>query len=299
MKKVKLIYNPNSGEKKILSNLDTIIELYQEKNYLLIPYRLTIKEPVKNAFKEVDSSYEHILIAGGDGTVDLVVNAMKELDIKIPIGILPTGTANDFSNALQISFDIKEAINEIINSKPKKIDIGKVNNKYFINVASAGMFTDVSQRINTDLKNSFGRISYYIKGIEEALYMRKFKIKVSSEEMYYDGDMYLMLIFNGKTAGNINLAYKAEIDDGYLDVIIFKGMPIPKSIPVLISVLRGDYLDQYNGNEILYFKTKKVHIECEDSLITDIDGEKGLDFPLNIECIKDGIEVMGICSEKS
>ncbi|HBF6215814.1 TPA: lipid kinase [Clostridioides difficile] len=248
MKKVKLIYNPNSGEKKILSNLDTIIELYQEKNYLLIPYRLTIKEPVKNAFKEVDSSYEHILIAGGDGTVDLVVNAMKELDIKIPIGILPTGTANDFSNALQISF---------------------------------------------------GRISYYIKGIEEALYMRKFKIKVSSEEMYYDGDMYLMLIFNGKTAGNINLAYKAEIDDGYLDVIIFKGMPIPKSIPVLISVLRGDYLDQYNGNEILYFKTKKVHIECEDSLITDIDGEKGPDFPLNIECIKDGIEVMGICSEKS
>ncbi|MDX5688354.1 YegS/Rv2252/BmrU family lipid kinase, partial [Clostridioides difficile] len=241
MKKVKLIYNPNSGEKKILSNLDTIIELYQENNYLLIPYRLTIKEPVKNAFKEVDSSYEHILIAGGDGTVDLVVNAMKELDIKIPIGILPTGTANDFSNALQISFDIKEAINEIINSKPKKIDIGKVNNKYFINVASAGMFTDVSQRINTDLKNSFGRISYYIKGIEEALYMRKFKIKVSSEEMYYDGDMYLMLIFNGKTAGNINLAYKAEIDDGYLDVIIFKGMPIPKSIPVLISVLRGDY----------------------------------------------------------
>ncbi len=65
---------------------------------------------------------------------------------------MPTGTANDFSNALQISFDIKEAINEIINSKPKKIDIGKVNNKYFINVASAGMFTDVSQRINTDLK---------------------------------------------------------------------------------------------------------------------------------------------------
>ncbi|MBY1096800.1 lipid kinase, partial [Clostridioides difficile] len=93
--------------------------------------------------------------------------------------------------------------------------------------------------------------------------------------------------------------YKAEIDDGYLDVIIFKGMPIPKSIPVLISVLRGDYLDQYNGNEILYFKTKKVYIECADSLITDIDGEKGPDFPLNIECIKDGIEVMGICSEKS
>ncbi len=59
--------------------------IISRKNYLLIPYRLTIKEPVKNAFKEVDSSYEHILIAGGDGTVDLVVNAMKELDIKFQL----------------------------------------------------------------------------------------------------------------------------------------------------------------------------------------------------------------------
>lgn len=73
--------------------------------------------------------------------------------------------------------------------------------------------------------------------------MRKFKIKVFFEEMYYDGDMYFMLIFNGKIVGNINLVYKVEIDDGYLDVIIFKGMLILKLILVLISVFRGDYLD--------------------------------------------------------
>jgi diacylglycerol kinase family enzyme len=70
-------------------------------------------------------------------------------------------------------------------------------------------------------------------------------------------------------------------------------MPIPKSIPMLINILKGEHLDHYNENELLYFKTKKVLIECSDGLITDIDGEKGPDFPLNIECIKDGIEILG------
>ena len=100
-------------------------------------------------------------------------------------------------------------------------------------------------------------------------------------------------MFNGKSAGNINLAYKAEIDDGYLDVIIVKGMPIPKTLPLLINILKGEHLEGYNENEILFFKTKKVTIECEDKLGTDIDGEKGPDFPLTIECIKAGIQLLG------
>ena len=104
--------------------------------------------------------------------------------------------------------------------------------------------------------------------------MREFYIDVESEESSYSGNMYLMLVFNGKTAGNIHLAYRSEVDDGYLDVIIFKGMPIPKIIPVLIGVLKGEHLDFETDNEILYFKTKKVTIKCDDDLGTDIDGEK-------------------------
>ncbi|QJA08669.1 YegS/Rv2252/BmrU family lipid kinase [Romboutsia sp. CE17] len=293
MKKVKLVYNPNSGEKSIVNKLDSIIEIYQENNYILVPYRLSKSNPIKDAFEDIDDNYHHILISGGDGTVDMVINVIKELDINLPIGILPTGTANDFANALCLPFNVKEAIENIINSKPRKIDIGKVNDKYFINVASAGMFTDVSQKINPEFKNSMGRVSYYIKGIEEALHLRGFNINVKSEEIEYRGDMYLMLVFNGKTAGNLNLAYKAEVDDGYLDVIIFKVTPIPKSIPLLINTLKGEHLDHINEDELLYFKTKKLTIECSDDLTTDIDGEKGPDFPLEIECIKDGIEILG------
>lgn len=293
MKKVKFIYNPNSGERRIAHELDKIIEVYQEYNYIVVPYRLCKSKPISYAFFDMEYNYDHILISGGDGTVDLILNTMKSLNINIPIAILPSGTANDFAKAVNLPFNPKESIKRIVNSKPKKIDIGKINDKYFINVASAGMFTDVSQKINQEFKNSIGKVSYYLKGIEEALYMRKFSIDVQSKEVEYNGDMYLMLIFNGKTAGNINLAYKAEVDDGLLDVIIVKDILLPNMLPLLISILKGEHLEGYNKDEILYFKTDKLKINCKDNLITDIDGEKGPDFPLEIECIKDGIQLLG------
>lgn len=293
MKKVKFIYNPNSGDKRIKNEIDKVVQIYQKYGYSVVPYRITRSRPNSDAFWDIDDNYDHILLSGGDGTIDLFINTIKELNIDIPVAILPSGTANDFANAIKYPHDVRECIKKIVNSKPKYVDIGKINDRYFINVASAGMFTDVSQKINPDVKNTIGKVSYYLKGIEEALNMRKFKINVKSQEMNYDGDMYLMLVFNGKTAGNINLAYKAEIDDGYLDVIIVKGTPLPKTFPLLVNILRGEHLEGYNEDEILYFKTRKVTIECEDELVTDIDGEKGPDFPLTIECVRNGIQLLG------
>ena len=217
---------------------------------------------------------------------------MKKNDIDIPIGILPTGTANDFANVLNIPLDIDLCIENIINSEPKYIDLGVINDDYFVNIASTGMFTDVSQRVDSNLKHSIGRISYIIKGVEDALHLRKFNVTIRSKELEYDGDMYLILVLNGRTAGNISFAHNAMLDDGYLDVIIFKAMPIPKSIPVLLDIIKGLPLDKHD--EIIYFKTDELYIDCSDSIVTDIDGERGPDFPLNIKCMKNGIQILGI-----
>ncbi len=294
MKKVKFIYNPNSGDKSIINKLDLIISIYQKNKFTLELYRLDKNSCIDDAIYNIDKNYHHILVSGGDGTIDILLNSMKQNNKDIPVGILPFGTANDFAKALNLSQDINEAIENIIKSTPKKIDIGKINEKYFINVASAGMFTDVSQKINSEFKNYMGKVSYYITGIEQALNLKKYNIKVTSDEMVYEGDMYLMLIFNGKTAGNINLAYKALLDDGYLDVIIFKAMPIPKSIPILIKVLKSEHLENLDENDILYFRTKKLTVDCKEDLISDIDGEKGPDFPLNIRCIEGGMKILGV-----
>lgn len=291
MKKVRFIYNPFSGEGIILSKIDKIIEMHEERDYQIVPFRISKNKGIKEALEIVDESYSYILIAGGDGTVDILINAMKEKGLNLPIGILPVGTANDFGKFINMPQDIEKACEQILSSKPVKVDIGKINERYFINVASTGLFTDVSQKTDVALKNTIGKLAYYIKGIEELPNFRRLKIKLKSKEVNYDGEMYLMLIFNGQTAGNFKLATRSSAMDGFLDVIVIKAVQIFEILPLFIKVLKGEHLD---SNKVIYFKTDDLYIECEEDIVTDIDGERGPDFPLHVQCIKGAIEVLGV-----
>ncbi|MDY4077949.1 MAG: YegS/Rv2252/BmrU family lipid kinase [Clostridium sp.] len=291
MKKVRFIYNPFSGEGIILNKIDKIIEMHEERDYQIVPFRISKNKGIKEALEIVDESYSYILIAGGDGTVDILINAMKEKGLNLPIGILPVGTANDFGKFINMPQDIEKACEQILSSKPVKVDIGKINERYFINVASTGLFTDVSQKTDVALKNTIGKLAYYIKGIEELPNFRKLKIKLNSKEVNYDGEMYLMLIFNGQTAGNFKLATRSSAMDGFLDVIVIKAVQIFEILPLFIKVLKGEHLD---SNKVIYFKTNDLYIECEEGIVTDVDGERGPDFPLHVQCIKGAIEVLGI-----
>ncbi len=292
MKKVKFIYNPYSGENLILDKLDKVIKIHQNAGYTIVPYRIDKDEDVINAFNDFkDNNYYYILIAGGDGTIDNVVNAMAKSGISIPIGILPVGTANDFGKFLGMPSDIGKACKQILSSEVTSVDLGSINDKYFVNVASTGLFTDVSQKTDVNLKNTIGKLAYYLKGLEELPNFRKLDISIRSEEMTYEGKMYFMLVFNGQTAGNFKLATRADATDGQLDVIIFKAIPIIELIPLFVKMLRGEHLDSDN---VIYFKTNNLYIECNENIVTDIDGEKGPDFPLHIKCIKGGLKILGV-----
>ncbi|MFQ6882730.1 YegS/Rv2252/BmrU family lipid kinase [Clostridium sp.] len=289
--KVKFIYNPYSGENLILSKLDKVISLHQEAGYTIVPYRITAREDVGVALNDIkDGNYKYILIAGGDGTVDSVVNAMAKSGISLPIGILPVGTANDFSKFLGMPSDVEEACKQILSSEVKSVDLGSINDKYFVNVASTGLFTDVSQKTDVNLKNTIGKLAYYLKGLEELPNFRKLHVNILSKEVEFDGEMYLLLVFNGATAGNFNLATRADACDGLLDIIMFKAVQIYELLPLFIKVLKGEHLD---SNKVLYFKTDYLKVECHEDIVTDIDGEKGPDFPLEIKCIKGGLKILG------
>lgn len=289
MKRVRFIYNPYSGENAILNSLDDIFRIHQEYGYIVVPFRLSKGVNVIEAFEDFED-FDYILIAGGDGTVDSVVNAMHVKNIDLPIGILPVGTANDFAKHLGLASDISTACRQILESTPRDIDLGIINDKFFVNVASTGLFTDVSQKTDVNMKNTLGKLAYYLKGIEELPNFRKLKVKITSKEVNYDGYMYLMLAFNGETAGNFRLATKSDAEDGMLDIILFKAVPLRELLPLFFRVLRGEHLD---SDKVIYFKTNDVFIECDEGIVTDIDGEIGPDFPLHIKCAKGGLKVLG------
>lgn len=291
MKKVKFIYNPFSGEAVITKNLDTIIGKYQAKGYTIVPFRISTEQSLEDAFLDIDSSYHHILGAGGDGTINQIINIMKKKNLDIPLAILPVGTANDFAKYIGMPSDIGSACDKILAGKIQEIDLGKANDKYFINVFSFGLFTDVSHKTPTHLKNTIGKLAYYLNGIKELPSFKKLDIKVTSDEFFYEGNALIFFTFNGRTAGNINISYKSEINDGLLDVIIVKGENIRSTLSSLLAFLKLEHLEK--PKDIIHFTTSDFTVEYSDSsLESDIDGEVGPTSPIHISCIENGLKMI-------
>ncbi|MDK4513454.1 YegS/Rv2252/BmrU family lipid kinase [Fusobacterium necrophorum] len=292
MKRIKFIYNPISGSGNSAKILDTVIATYQKYNKIIVPFRIGETFPLEIALEDIHDNYEHLLIAGGDGTVNRVLNLYMKKELTLPIAILPTGTANDFAKYLDMPLDIAEACEKILHSKAKQVDLGKVNDVYFINVFSFGLFTDVSQKTPTHLKNTFGKLAYYFNGMKEIPRFGKIDLKVESEDLTIQTKCFLAFVFNGQTAGNINIAYNSKINDGLLDVILVKGENLLKLGNLAYNFLRGEHLEKVEQENILYFKSKSLSLSSSQEITTDIDGETGPSLPVQIKCIPKAIPIL-------
>ncbi len=295
MERVKFVYNPVSGENMVTERLDDIIAIHQHKGYSIVPYRLSFEgNPDEEIIADLDSGYHHMLIAGGDGTVNYVVNLLKSHHIDLPIAVLPTGTANDFASMLDIPSDIGQACRLLLNGEIRRIDLGKVNGLYFVNVFSCGLFTDVSQRTPTVLKNTFGKLAYYVGGIGELSKLRKMHIRITTDHGEFTGSSLIFFVFNGKTAGQLRLAYLSEPDDGQLDVLIVKG-----DNPIETARTIFQYMTRSRSRQASTYPAGVVHIRCSrlyaESITpetTDIDGQPGPPFPLEITCEQGALQIL-------
>jgi diacylglycerol kinase family enzyme len=122
MKKVKLIYNPHSGTKDFPNYLDMFLEKFQGAGYQVDIFRSMEKNDLYRGLEKIDDSYKKILIAGGDGSVNEIVNSMMNKNINIPLGIIPSGTVNDFASFLNMPNNYEKCFEVLLkdNIKTKK-----------------------------------------------------------------------------------------------------------------------------------------------------------------------------------
>lgn len=282
--KVLLIYNPNSGNRTFRNHLDDIIEKFQGKGYLITPWRINDCCDLPSLFEKIGrSEYEKVLIAGGDGTIHQVVNALIDYGFEMPIGIYPAGTANDFIHNFNLPSSVEELTEIYTRDNYSLSDVGMANGEYFINVASFGCLTDIGQRTDPKAKTNLGVFSYYLKGIEEFQKLRTIKVRVESEGFSYEDEIYFMLIMNGRSAGGFKkISPMSEVDDGLLDVFIFMKCPVLEFVNLLTKILKGEHTKSPN---VYYFRTAKLTVDCGEETGTDLDGEMGVSFPLTIEVV--------------
>lgn len=137
--KILLYYNPYSGNGMFKNNLDMIIEECQARGFHVMPVRAQQGVRISKALENLDQNqYTRIMVAGGDGTVNICVNAMVKHDIHLPLAILPSGTANDFAYYFELPSDLGGLLDIALGEKTTKVDVGVVNNTNFINVTALG-----------------------------------------------------------------------------------------------------------------------------------------------------------------
>lgn len=289
MKKLKFIYNPFSGDGTLKNRLDYLVERFQKAGYAMVPYRSSDTRTLDKAFFDIHEDYEVICIAGGDGTLNSVVNIMASMRLNLPVGIFPFGTSNDFAAHLNIPKDVETCCEIMEKGKLKKVDIGKANDSYFLNVCSAGLLTDIPYKTDTNMKNALGKLAYYMKGIEEIPKFTPFKMRLQYGSNVIEDNFLLFLILNGSSAGGFNrLAPYAKISDGLLDVIAIKNTNLTNILAIFLKILRGEHMGDPN---LYHFQTDRLMLACDGRCETDIDGERGPELPLDIEVKKHFLKV--------
>lgn len=293
MKKVSFLYNPNAGSKKIQGSVDIVVRKFQEAGYLMNIYRSMAKGDMASYIGKyvTEENTDLLVISGGDGSVNEVINAIIQKGLDIPLGLLPLGTANDFSTLIGMPQNIEEACDAILKMEVKPIDVGKVNDVYFVNVCSAGLFTTVSHEIDINLKNRFGKMAYYVKGLEQLQSYQPMHLEFETPEGKQEENVSLFLIFNGKSAGGFDkLGKYALIDDGLLDLVIIKAVAVHEILPLFIKILQGEHI---NDSNVVYMQVPNVKISCidEGSVISDVDGEQGPSLPLHVSVLRNKLKV--------
>ncbi|PKK39063.1 Transcription regulator [Clostridiaceae bacterium JG1575] len=293
MKRVLFFYNPGSGDGRIKQQLDAVHSLYQRYGYVVDVRRLDDSLRSLPQFTEPEGFYDHVLVAGGDGTAQTMVQQMKDHGWSVPLGILPMGTANDYATYIGMPQDLEEGLRQILTLPAQEMDLGHANNSVFINVFSCGYFVDISQKTDKDLKNSIGWLAYFLKSIEKIRDLRPNHVRLKSKEFSYEGDMLMLLVFNGNSAGGMKVALKSRGNDGVLDVLMLKGGNWTESVPAVVRLLRGD-MTVLNDPALVWFQTDHLVVEAASEVPTDIDGEKGPSFPVDIRCERAGMQVLGV-----
>ncbi len=295
LKKLKLIYNPNSGDKMFKDNLDLFIKKMQgDGGYEVHPFRTIEKGDIDRHINKMNGDYDALCVSGGDGTLNIVINAlMKNGKNHIPIGIIPSGTANDFASFLKIPKDVESACDVVLNGVISDVDLGFGGDKYFINVCAGGLFSDISSNVNTRFKDTIGKAAYYIKGIEQIPGYRPIPMRITNSKDVFEEDIYLFLVLNSSGTGGVKkLSPQASVNDGMFDFVAFKGVALIELSSVIVKFFKGEHL---NDDKVIYFQDNYIKVEnlADDKryLQTDFDGEKGPNMPFEIKNIHGAVKI--------
>lgn len=292
MKRARLIYNPTSGREILKRNLPEILQKLEIAGYETSCHATTgAGDATKAAQIAVERQYDIVIAAGGDGTIHEIVNGLAEQEYRPKLGIIPAGTTNDFARALQIPRDIASAVDIITKGDTIPVDIGRINDKYFINIAGGGRITELTYEVPSKLKTMLGQLAYYLKGMEMLPSINATDFRIEYDGKLFEGEAMLFLVgLTNSIGGFEKLAPDSSINDGLFSLLILKKINLADFIRIATMAIRGEHVNDPN---VIYTQANhiKVYSNLDEKVQLNLDGEFGGLLPAEFNNLYRHLEV--------
>lgn len=295
--KILLVFNRKTAHKvsaKKLAVVQTLLDKYAiEAEIIFTQYSRHAIEIVRDADF---SKHDGIVGAGGDGTLYEIVNGymLNKSEKRVPLGIIPVGTGNAFIRDIGFTTpDLEKAVRILKEHKTRWIDVGryKTNNeiRYFVNILGFGFVTDVGH--TAVYFKLFGNMAYTIGVFHRLAMLKTNKLRIELDGKRYSYDQILVEISNSRYTANYLMAPNAQIDDGYLDVLVAKKMSRLKLIALFSKIFKGNHI---YDEHVEVFKVKEIKINLDEVKQLSPDGELEGETPIEVSCIHKAIEMFAL-----
>lgn len=267
------IVNSTAGRGKTGRKINELMDLLNKHNF---DYQIELtkyhKHAVELAKTGIKQGYRKLIAVGGDGTINEVITGIMESgkSDKVGLGIFPEGGGNDFAKNFHITGDIEEDIKILEENYASPIDIGKVNDYYFMNALGVGFDAEVAIE-SEKIKRLNGLPRYFAALMKVLVKLKPYKFELELDGKELKKDFLLVSVGNGYcTGGGFLLTPNAKVNDGVFDVCLVDALSKTRLLKVLFTVFKGNHL---KFPEVEMRQVKKLKVKSDNPIPLYFDGE--------------------------
>lgn len=292
MKKALLILNPSSGQEKArLYEGQARKKLESLFDEVEVQYTKKAGDGEIFARAAAQAHFHSVFVMGGDGTVHEGINGLASEDYRPKYGVLPLGTVNDLARSLGFSMNPSLAIHQIDLNRVQKVDVGKVNDRYFSYVLAIGNIPEAVNETDTEEKRKFGKAAYIFRAIKELnkTVPRKYRLIADGKEELVDTTLFIFGLQNS-IGGRENFFPGARLNDGLIHMLYFKDKKMIDTLRAGAQVLIG--VEGCSPNTE-YRTIREARLENLDGTLSsvNVDGDVYFTLPIDIRVLPAHLEM--------
>ncbi|NCE63559.1 diacylglycerol kinase family lipid kinase [Pseudoflavonifractor sp. 524-17] len=275
MNRLLFLYNPHAGKGQMKSKISDFADCFTKAGWLVTIRPTQGRGDATDAAAALGEDFDRVVCCGGDGTLHEVANGLMRLTRRPPLGYIPAGTTNDFSQNLHLPRGLAARAETAAAGVPRSVDAGRFNRSYFIYVAAFGAFTDVAYGTPQPFKNMFGHLAYLLEGATRLTSLQSSRLRVEHDGGTVEGDFLFGMVSNTVSVGGFRglPSRKVKLDDGLFEAVLIRQPTNAAQLQSIVKALLQAGPD--DSGTVLAFHTARLRVTCAQAVPWTLDGEFG------------------------